>query len=66
MACDMCGKKGVELEPLKDKYKTKDIQNICEECLKLVNNKAQKMRVVADGMVMTLVKRFMTNRMNDR
>lgn len=61
MACDMCGKKGTDLESLNKGYKTDDIQNICPECVRIVNAHLWKIRGVTDGMCKTMLKRFMAN-----
>jgi hypothetical protein len=61
MACDMCGKKGVDLATLSERYKTKDVQSICSSCDRILNSHLHKMRAVTDGLLKTMMKRFICN-----
>jgi hypothetical protein len=36
MACDLCGKRGTDLIPLLDSYKTEEVQSICASCVGVV------------------------------
>ncbi len=65
MSCDMCGKKGVELAPLMESYKTDDIQCICTECNVEVAKAQDKIRKITNGLFFGGVKRFMRNRKQD-
>lgn len=59
MACDICGQKGVHLEELTGLYKTKDIQHICSECEKAVNDHLWKLREMARKQTCHFMKLFM-------
>ena len=62
MACDMCDKKGCELETLLDGYATKDIKQVCYTCSRLLNSQLYKIRRVTDGIIKTQLKRFISNK----
>jgi len=66
MACDICDAKGTTLTDLRDDYKTADIQQVCPDCARLVNDKVWKIREMLDGVMKTLVRRFMTERRGRR
>jgi hypothetical protein len=59
MGCDICNKKGVYLESVVDKYKTDDIQQVCDECKSELNNHIWKLRSVTDKINQHWIKRFM-------
>jgi len=59
MACDICGKTGVHLEDLNAEYRTDDIQNICGDCSKSVNDHLWKLRVMSQKMNCVWLKKFM-------
>ena len=61
MACDMCGKTGCDLVRLNEGYKTDDIQDICSDCSRLVNDHLWKLRKVMDGTVKTTLKKWIAN-----
>jgi len=62
MACDMCGKIGTVLEPLNEQYKTDDIQHICRECSKEINDQIWAIRKIQNGFAKTFIKRYMMNK----
>ena len=59
MACDICGKGGVYLEPLREEYQTEEIKDLCPECLRVVDNHRDKVVKMQRKMTQSLVKRFM-------
>jgi diphthamide synthase (EF-2-diphthine--ammonia ligase) len=62
MACDICGKVGESLEMLNSEYQTKNIQNICSECARDVNEHLWKIR----AMNMTILQKFVVRFMEER
>jgi len=62
MACDICGKVGIETVTLLDSYQTNTIKVICPECEKVVNSHLSKVRSVTHNILCDLMKRFMANR----
>ena len=61
MACDICGRKGTSLVDLLDCYKTKDIQQLCPDCEKVVNGHASKLTSVVANIKVSWLRRFMEN-----
>ena len=59
MACDICGKKGEELERLREIYKTDDIQEICPDSMKVVNVQLRKIQSAAQKIQFSWLKNFM-------
>lgn len=59
MACDICGKTGVELEDLLKSYATKQIQQVCPGCLKTVNKQLWDIKELSTKFTQTGLKRFM-------
>ncbi len=64
MACDMCAKTGSSLQSLKAEYETDVIKQLCPECASLVNGQIWKIRKMNDGIMITTMRRFMSNRKN--
>ena len=66
MACDMCGKTGIHLEHLHDKYRTEDIQSVCGDCSKILDDHLFKLRkVLANTVTATFlewIKNFKKNK----
>lgn len=62
MACDLCGKKGVQLEDLLSIYKTDDVQQICGSCASLATKQVSKAQRVAGLIQRGWVKRWLTNK----
>lgn len=60
MACDICGKVGTTLTPLRDIYQTDDIKDICPDCEKIVNAQLNKIQASHGQAQRSLLKRFMT------
>lgn len=61
MACDLCGKVGVSLNPLNEPYKTEKVADICRGCEKLVNDQLWKIKVATTKVQAGLLKRFIAN-----
>jgi len=59
MACDICGKTGVDLEDIKSEYQTDDIKQICSPCVKKINDHIWKLRKMTNKMNESWTKRFM-------
>jgi hypothetical protein len=59
MACDICGKKGVRLEEIREIYKTADVQDICDECMGIINKQLSKIRSSCVNAQTSLLKQFM-------
>ncbi len=59
MACDICGNKKDNLEPLTEMYQTESIRQICPDCVKEVNDKLWSIREMQRKMLSHLMKRFM-------
>lgn len=59
MACDICGKTGVPLEPLLEDYQTDDIKDLCGPCAKSVNTHLWKLRAMSQKMNCVWLKSFM-------
>lgn len=62
MACDICGKTGVQLEPLLEPYQTKQIKDICPDCSRIVGNKNSALMTLMQKMRAALLVRFMRER----
>jgi hypothetical protein len=62
MACDICGKTGVQLEDLMEQYQTKDIKQICSDCSSDVNKHLDKLRSMTFGIMRTWLKKYMANK----
>ena len=60
MACDICGKVGVPLNPLRDIYQTKDIHDMCNDCEKVINKQLSVLQSSTAKTQQALLKRFMT------
>lgn len=61
MACDTCGKTGVELVKLIDIYKTEEICDVCKDCEKEINKQLWKIKGITADIQKGLLKRFMAN-----
>lgn len=61
MACDICGKKGVNLEDVKPQYKTDDIQQVCDSCIGKLNKQLFKLREINRKLNETWIKSFAIN-----
>ena len=59
MACDICGCNTKQLETLTEMYSTKDIKQICPECMHEVNGRMRDIREMQRKMLSHLVRRFM-------
>jgi protein-arginine kinase activator protein McsA len=62
MACDMCGKVGANLDAVNDSYKTGDIQHICSDCSKVINDQLWAISKIQSGFAKTFIKRYMMNK----
>jgi hypothetical protein len=62
MACDICNKKGVYLDDLHDWYQTDDIKQVCGDCTKDLNRQISKIKVMNQGFLERLIKRYMANK----
>lgn len=60
MACDICGKTGTSLVPLRDIYKTDEIQVMCPECEKIVDKQLNRIQESHGQGQRSLLKRFMS------
>ena len=58
MACDLCGKKGVQLIALRDMYKTNDVSDICSSCEAVVNKQLRKIQGFASLLIPKLMKQY--------
>lgn len=61
MACDICGKTGVNLTDLNKQYQTEKIKQICDSCSKDVNSKLWDLRSLTSKMNENWLQKFMTN-----
>lgn len=61
MACDLCGAKGTTLSDLVPKYRTDEVRQICPACERMANNQIWKIRAYQEGVLKTLVKRWLNN-----
>lgn len=61
MACDTCGKTGVDLESVMPDYQTDDIKQICRSCNQLISDHRWKVRRMQNIMLFGMVKGFMVN-----
>lgn len=62
MACDLCGKRGCYLNDLRDCYKTDEVQQICDECMREVNEQHRKTQKWAFALLERFMKRFLTEK----
>jgi hypothetical protein len=65
MACDLCGKVGVEMVDLRDQYKSELIAQVCDPCRKELDAQLWKIRGVATKWTDGIFKRWMHNRKAD-
>lgn len=61
MACDTCGKTGVDLVKLLDTYKTEEICDVCKDCEREINKQLWKIKKITGDIQQGLLRRFMTN-----
>ena len=61
MSCDMCGKKGEELSPIRDEYKTKDVKHVCSNCCTVMDNQLSKLRKVNRNILESCMRSFADN-----
>lgn len=61
MACDLCGKAHVELEPVNEIFRTDDVQMICPSCATMANKQISKIRQSTSVLMRNLVKEYMSN-----
>jgi hypothetical protein len=59
--CDTCLKKTDDLYPLRDCYKTDEIQDICYECNQAINKQLRKIESMTSRIRNALLKLFMNN-----
>lgn len=57
--CDICGDRSTHLNPLRDIYKTADIQDVCPSCERVVDKQLSKIQASHGQAQRTLLKRFM-------
>lgn len=62
MACDVCGKTGVDLDCLLDEFQTGDIKQVCSGCGKEVNDHLWKLRELTRKANASFLKRFMNEK----
>lgn len=58
MACDICRANDKELSSLRDCYQTKDVKQVCPDCLKEINRQLSNVRSVTHNLLVSLMKRF--------
>ena len=58
MSCDICGAKGKQLTPLLDQYKSAEIQDVCPECEKILNDHNSKLLTAAMNIKRNWMRRF--------
>lgn len=61
MACDVCGKTGVDLEQFREPYQTKDIKEACPDCVKKIDDHILKIRRMNDNIEKLFTKQFIEN-----
>lgn len=59
--CDICGKAELILFPLNPPYKTKDIELLCPDCYKLVDEHLWKVKQLSNKMTEVFIIEFMSN-----
>lgn len=59
--CDICGKEKESLNILNLEYRTDDIKDVCDECLRDTNDQLWKIREVTTNMNEHWIKRYMSN-----
>lgn len=62
MACDICGKTGVALVPLRDAYKTEDISDLCPECGKIADEEKNRLARWTSTLLERMLKRNLAER----
>jgi hypothetical protein len=67
MKCDMCNKPTAPyaLVVLLDSYKTKDIEWICGDCEKVVNDHLWKLKNLQHGWVTRIFREWLSNKKKD-
>ncbi len=61
MRCDICGKRTQDLTALLSIYKTDEIEDICHDCQKEVNDQLSKLQRITFRMNEHWLKKFMRN-----
>jgi len=62
MACDLCGKASVELEPVNEIFKTDDVAMICPSCKDMANKHIIKVRHSTSTLFRNLMKEWLKNK----
>ena len=62
MACDICGKKGGQLNDLITAYKTDEVQQVCDDCERDLNEHLGKLRSVTHNILVSWMKRFISEK----
>lgn len=60
--CDMCGKETSNLFELLECYRTKEIKDLCNECIKPVNNQLFNLRQVNHGWISRMLRVFIRHK----
>jgi lipoate-protein ligase B len=55
MACDICGKRGVSLESLRDVYKTAEVQDVCSSCASEIDKAMGRVRSLHVPMILRFI-----------
>lgn len=61
MACDICGKTGVSLQPLRLSYQTAEIKDVCGECVSVIDKRLDCLQTMTGKIQAVLLQRFMGN-----
>lgn len=56
--CDICRKDSNDLRTLRKPYKTKDVEEVCPACEKIINTQLRKIQILQSQMTSSLMRRF--------
>lgn len=62
MACDVCGARVENTEPLRDCYQTDDIKAVCPECLRIADKELDRLNTWLYRVRRELLKRALRHR----
>ena len=65
MACDLCGKTGTHIHKISERYKTADIQQVCDNCADDMNKLLDKLQDIGRSFTQKMLIKLMKNKRED-